>query len=85
MANMVPRFSTWTFTPISNMSAAGAMAMSACCAWASICRTASDVPASTHDWLTEPVTRYDAPIASAAAAAQGVEIPPAAPTRSGRS
>ena len=56
MANSVPRLSTWTFTPISNMSAAGAIAISACCAWASIRRTASDVPASTQDWLTEPVT-----------------------------
>ena len=54
MANIVPRLSTWTLTPISNMSAAGAMAMSACCACASIRRTASDVPDSTHAWLTEP-------------------------------
>ena len=84
MANIVPRLSTWTLTPISNMSAAGAIAMSACRASASIRRTASEVPASTHAWLTDPVTRYAAPIARAAAADQGVEIPPAAPTRSGR-
>ena len=79
MANRVPRFSTWTFTPISNMSAAGAIATSACCAWASICRTASDVPASTHDWFTEPVTRYDAPIARAAAGRPGRRDPPRRP------
>ena len=59
------------------------MAMSACCAWASIRRTASEVPASTHAWLTEPATTYAAPIASAAAAAHGVEMPPAAPIRGG--
>src|SRR5438270_736329 len=51
---MVPRLSTWTLTPISNMSAEGAIAMSACWAWASIRRTASEVPDSTHDWLTDP-------------------------------
>ena len=55
MANMVPRFSTCTLTPISNMSAAGAMMTSACSAWASISRTASDDPDSTHAWLIEPV------------------------------
>ena len=83
MAKRVPRLRTCTFTPISNMSAAGAIATSACCACASMRRTASEVPASTHDWFTEPVTMYAAPIASAAAAAQGVEMPPAAPTRGG--
>ena len=38
IANIVPRLSTWTRTPISNMSAAGAMAISACSACASIRR-----------------------------------------------
>ena len=55
MANMVPRFSTCTLTPISNMSAAGAIAVSACSAWASISRTASELPDSTQAWLTDPV------------------------------
>ena len=39
MGNMVPRLSTCTFTPISNMSAAGAIVTSACPASASIFRT----------------------------------------------
>ena len=56
MANMVPRLSTCTFTPISNMSAAGAMMTSACPAAASIARTASELPDSTHAWFTLPVT-----------------------------
>ena len=56
MANMVPRLSTCTFTPISNMSAAGAMVTSACPASASILRTASELPDSTHAWFTLPVT-----------------------------
>jgi hypothetical protein len=56
MANIVPRLSTWTLMPISNMSAAGAMATSPCCACASRARTASEVPASTHAWWTDPPT-----------------------------
>ena len=51
MANMVPRFSTCTFTPISNMSAAGAMMTSACSASASMARTASDDPDSRQAWV----------------------------------
>ena len=46
---MVPRLSTWTFTPNSNISAAGAMVTSAWSASASIFRTVSEVPASTQD------------------------------------
>ena len=42
-ANMVPNLSTWTLTPISNMSAAGAMVTSAWLDWASICFTRLDV------------------------------------------
>ncbi|CAM5726799.1 hypothetical protein SGLAM104S_05461 [Streptomyces glaucescens] len=38
------------------MSAAGAISQSARSAWASISLTRSEVPASTQDWLTEPVT-----------------------------
>jgi hypothetical protein len=56
MGNIVPRLSTCTFTPISNMSAAGAIVTSACPASASIFRTASELPDSTHAWFTLPVT-----------------------------
>ena len=52
---MVPRLSTWTFTPSSNMSADGAMATSAWPASASMLQTASDVPASAQHWLIDPV------------------------------
>ena len=83
MANMVPRLSTCTFTPISNMSAAGAMVTSACPASASILRTGSELPDSTHAWFTDPVTTYAAPIANAAATRAGVAMPPASPTRGG--
>jgi len=83
MANMVPRFSTWTFTPISNMSADGAMATSAWPASANMARTVSQDPDSTQAWFTDPVMTYAAPMAKAAAAAGGVAIPPANPTRNG--
>ena len=56
MGNIVPRLSTCTFTPISNMSAAGAMITSACPASASIFRTESELPDSTQAWFTLPVT-----------------------------
>lgn len=82
--NIVPRLSTWTFTPSSNMSAAGAMITSATSASASIALPASDRPASSDAWFTEPVTTYAAPSANAAATAPGVPSPPAAPTRIGR-
>ena len=54
-ANIVPRLSTCTFTPSSNMSAAGAMMQSAWPAAASMARTLSEEPDSTQLWLTEPV------------------------------
>ncbi|CNI06025.1 Uncharacterised protein [Mycobacterium tuberculosis] len=53
---MEPRFSTCRFTPISNMSEAGAIITSATPALASISRACGDSPDSTQAWFTEPVT-----------------------------
>ena len=80
-AKSVPRVSTCTFTPISNMSAAGAIATSVGVAFASNSRTASEVPASRVAWLMLPVTTYAAPIENAVATLAGVAMPPAAPMR----
>jgi len=55
MGNMLPRLRTCTVTPISNMSAAGAMQTSAWRVSASMVRTSSEVPDSMQAWLTEPV------------------------------
>jgi hypothetical protein len=77
---MVPRRSTWTWTPISNMSAAGAIITSAMSACASSARASSDTPDSAASWFTDPVSTYAAPSANAPATACGLPRPPAAPT-----
>ena len=53
--NIVPRRSTWTFTPISNMSAAGAITTSPKATSASIAFPASQRPDSMAAWLMDPV------------------------------
>ncbi len=60
------------------------MATSVSSARASISFARLDVPASTLDWLADPVITYEAPSANAAATELGVPMPPAAPTRTGR-
>lgn len=55
-ANMVPRASTCSLTPNSNMSAAGAMVTSAMSASESIVLASSDRPASVAVWFTDPMT-----------------------------
>ncbi len=59
------------------------MATSACSAWLSSFLTSSQIPASTHAWLMEPVRIYAAPMLKAAEADSGVAMPPPSPTHSG--
>ena len=49
MGNIVPRLSTWSLTPISNISAAGAIITSAIAAWANNFLVCGEVPASMQD------------------------------------
>jgi len=79
--NIVPFLSTCKSTPISNMSAAGAIVTSLYAASDSCLRTMSHEPDCRHIWLIVPVTMKSAPMAYAAAAASGQPMPPPAPTR----
>merc|ERR1740124_59292 len=66
--NIVPFLSTCRSTPISNMSAAGAIVTSLYAASDSCLRTMSHEPDCRHIWLIVPVTMKSAPMAYAAAA-----------------